>query len=208
MSQDRPKGRGTKVATFTGVTGTGKSYLAKQKAKKLSNEGKVLVLTYTGSGTSWDNCKKIAPTAKALSFRRGWRKIHVAEWEDDKENDLFKAIFKHYKNGLIILDDCRMYLEGNWENIKGLKHIFNDHRHLGLDVFLIAHAPNHIPRQLWAYVQHSFVFGCTFNFKKNELNCSEPEKFMAAQAQVNKKFKQKSKEANKKVVGIYKYIRL
>ncbi len=200
------KGRSTKVISFTGTTGTGKSWQAREVAKKFAGTNqKVLVLTYTGSGASWDNCKEIKPIPKNLRWRKGWRKIHVAAWEGDKEVKTFRNIFKYCRDCVIIFDDCRMYFGGNWENTDGLKQIFNDHRHNGLDLMMIAHAPNHIPKQTWGYVGYAFIFYCSLKIKEQEVNCQEPLKFLAAQEKVNKRFKAKSNEAKEKVVGIYEY---
>jgi len=215
------RGRDAQIISFTGETGTGKSYKGKEIAKIISRGvlsqlsekelptkgGKVLVISYTGSGDSWIECKETSPTAKGLSFKRGWRMIRVNKWQKNK-NDLafLEEIFKHFENGLIIFDDCKQYLDGNWNNSKGLQDMLNEHRHRGLDMFFIAHSPNHIPRQVWAYISKSFLFACKMALKTAEIASTSGQDIVKAQSIVNRRFKIESYKQGKKARGVYEYL--
>ena len=208
------KGRSTVCISFTGVTGTGKSWKAKEVAKKFSPppNGKCLVITYAGSGNSWDFCREIAPEQQALSYKKGWRKIIYGKHFSKKKPHCYPIleIFKHFKNGSVIFDDCNMYMAANWENVPGLKQLLNDHRHNGVDLFFIAHQPKHIPKQVWVYIMHSYVFACPFKLTEKDINNANVQKFLDAQAAINEKFKQALAKngGTKKPVGIYKYLNL
>lgn len=202
--KEKPKGRDTKVISCTGTTGTGKSYKAREIAKKLGGNGKVLVITYNGSGDTWDDCKKIEPTEKALSFKKGWRKIHFVEHES--ELNPLEEIYNYYRNGVLILDDCSLYMQSNWSSTKGLKQICVDHRFNGLDIIFIGHSPMHIPRQCWAYIKASFIFKCTSKLEKSSMPLDNFEAFLEKQNYVNKWFDQEEVKLRTKPRGLYQCI--
>lgn len=217
-------GRDAKVAAFTGMTGTGKSYLAKQKAKIYSKGaisktkikdsqlprlgGKVLVLSYTGSGNSWSECRDIVPTQEGFSkFKRGWRLLRIVKHEN--EMDIFKNIFTYFKNGVIIFDDCKQYLSAAWSNNKSIIDILNEHRHRGYDLFFIAHSPQHIPRQIWAYISHVFLFKISVALKEGDMASDGARRIIEKQKIVNKRFLVKFYEnKNQKPRGIYEYLQV
>lgn len=213
----KEKGRSTYGISCTGVTGSGKSYKAKEVAKKIakSSNNKVLVITPSGSGKSWDNCKEIAPTKKDLSFKSGWKKI-LYKKHFSRKNKIFpiQKIFEYFKNGIVIFDDCKSYMSSDWERTPGLVEFLGDHRHNGVDFFFIAHQPAHIPVQVWTYITSSFVFACPFKVEERHINNANVSKFLKAQKEINKEFAKKYKELNRgkgtkdKPVGIYKYLDL
>ena len=166
-------GRRAKVIAFLGTTGTGKSTKAKELAKNLP---KVLVLSFAGSGNTWEGIKKIHPTKKALNYKNGWRKIHVVE---QNEKELFLNIFNHFKTVCIIFDDCTMYLSTNWQHNKGLKQLIIDHRHNGYDMFFLAHLPSHIPKQIWAFVRYIYGFKILGSVNPNNIGAGKGEKIAA-----------------------------
>lgn len=205
------KGRDTKVCTFTGTTGTGKSWKANQVAQKLAKMGnnKVLVITHSGSGSSWDHCKEIAPTAKDLNFKTGWRKIVYVKHYSRKDKCFpLLEIFNHLRNCIVIFDDCKMYMRSDWEQTPGLKLICNDHRHNGLDLFFISHSPKHIPKQVWAYVGHAWIFKCGMKLQENDLDNENAFKFIEAQNKVNALYQKKLEQLKRKPRGICQYITL
>lgn len=199
------KGRDTKVISCTGTTGTGKSTLAMEIAKKLATNDRVLVLTFAGSGDTWNMCKKIAPEEKALKFKKGWHKIHVVEHGKDV---VMWEIYQHFTNGVVIFDDCKLYLPSNWDNIKGLAPLCVDHRFKGLDIIFIGHSPLHISRQCWAYIKFCWVFKCTSKLNPKDMPMENYEKFAQAQEEINRLFDLKEAELKQKPRGLYKYIRV
>ena len=219
------RGRDTLVASFTGVTGTGKSYLAKQNAIAISRAavrhkltdkevfrkgGKVLVLSQTGSGDSWSECLNLKPNQEGFAnFKRGWRLVKMAVYDDSKEIDVFQNIFKYFKNGVIILDDCSQYLSANWTNNKGLKNILTEHRHRGYDVFFIGHQPQHIPKQVWSFIAHAFIFRCSSQLKEKDMASEAAPDIVKLQKKVNQEYRVKYIEAGqKKPRGVYKYLKI
>lgn len=197
--------RDTKVASFTGVTGSGKSFKARDVAKGLSKVvDRVLVITYAGAGDTWDDCQKIAPTEKDLKFKKGWKKINFVEHED--ECNPLEEVYKHYRNGVLILDDCSMYLSASWAATPGLKMTLIDHRFNGIDILFIAHSPVHIPKQCWAYIKFSWIFKCTSQLKKDDMPIDNFQKFLTVQNEINRKFDEEEKRIKEKPRGIYSYI--
>lgn len=207
----KPKGRDTKVCSCTGTTGTGKSYKANEIAKKLASKSnnKVLVISYAGSGDSWNHCKEIEPTEKDLKFKTGWKKIIYLKHYSRKDKKFpLLEIFNHFRNGIIIFDDCKMYMKGDWENTPGLKLICNEHRHFGYDMFFIAHSPKHIPKQVWAYIAHAWVFKCAMKLEESDLDNENALKFVEAQKKVNSLYAEEYERIKRKPRGLCKYITL
>lgn len=199
--------RQPKVVAIVGTTGTGKSTLAIKIAKKINpapgKEKRVLVLTYSGSPEIWKDIKVIEATKEGLSFTAGWRHIHV--WKDEK-NTIFN-IFKYYHDGAIIFDDCKNYLPSNWENIKGLKQLVIDHRHGSLDILIIAHALDQVPKKMWAAVKWLWIGKTTAHVKESDIVSSNKELIFETQNAVNEEIR-KMEEQGGDYKGKFKCVRI
>lgn len=199
-------GRDTKCASLTGITGCGKSYESIIIAKKIAANKRVLVITYTGSGKTWDMCKKISPTKEALSFKTGWRKIHYVEHDEEAP---LEAVALNCKNLVVILDDCREYMKSSWARTPGLKSLMIAHRHQGMDLLFVAHTPLQIPKQCWGFIEYSWVFKCSMLLKKSEMPMANFLPFMEVQERVNKKYLEarEKTEGKRKPRGVFEVIR-
>lgn len=187
---------------FVATTGTGKSTKAEAMAKKLS-PNKVLVVTYNGEPKIWRKLKKVKADKKGLSFEKGWRHVQYA----DLEEETLQNIYKYYRNGLVIFDDCLLYLKSDWRHTKGLKELVINHRHIMLDMFFIAHSPNQIPPQVWAFIRFAFLGKCTTKYNTRDVNVSEPEKFEKTLIEIGREY-DKRVNAGQPPYGIFKCVKL
>jgi len=200
----KTSGRKTKTGALIGGTGTGKSYKGKEIIKKTG--GRFLVITYNGSGNTWDHVKEIPPTEKALKNFTGVAKIIWIKYKND-ETPLLLSVYNYYRNGGLFFDDCKQYMKPNIDHTPHLIDICVEHRFLGFDMYFAAHNPLQIPRDVWTYIKAAWIFKCYRSYTENDLNCENPHKVVAAQKEINKKFD--FAEKNKLPTwGIYKYAKL
>lgn len=205
----KQSGRPTKNVAITGGTGTGKSTLGIEIAKKLNKNisGRVLVISFNGSGNTWDHVKEIRPDKKGLSFSSGWRKIIWFKYKYKKDVVILKEVYKYLRDCIIIFDDCKMYMRPNIDHTPFLTVVCSDHRHLGYDLFFIAHSPKQIPVDVWTYIKYAWVFKCFRKYNENEIPCENPDLVIQAQKRVNKRF-EKAVSEEKKTWGIYEFVKI
>lgn len=204
------KGRRVKSCSLTGVTGTGKSTKAIEIVKKVGEKSKLdkcLVISFNGSGDTWDHVKEIKPNEKSLKFISGWRKIIWARWKEEKDLVILKEVYFHYRNGSIIFDDCKMYMRANIEHTPYLAQICCDRRHNGYDMYFLAHTPKQIPVDVWSYIDYAWIFKCLRRFKEEDLQCDNAYKVVEAQKKINEKTKILESK-NLPIYGVFECIKM
>lgn len=195
--------RQPQIMSFTGSTGTGKSTLCKTFADKYLNNRRKLVVTYTNKHKIWQPIKKIKATPEDLQFESGWR--HILYGKEGK--DTLPMIVEHFRDGVVVLDDCKMYIKSDWEHTPGLKDLTVDHRPMGLDLMFVAHAPRQIPPNVWPFLHWAFIMRSPTVIKQSEVNVDELEKFQQLQKIVNAEYKRRLRAGQSKY-GIYKCLML
>lgn len=202
--------RQSNVNTITGTTGSGKSFLAKQLAKKISETtgGKVLVVTYSGIHETWADVPKITADPEVIRKFNKSKKAKIRQIVyADKEDQTLGAIYKNFTNGVLILDDLQAYISPNWSNTAGLKPLIIDHRPLNLDIFLVAHEPVQIPPKLWTFAKYAFILKSTVPTKSELGKLSQFNKLVEYQKQVNAEYS-RLKRSGTKPYGIKKVLQL
>lgn len=202
--------RQSNVNTITGTSGSGKSYLSKELAKKIAKitGGKTLVITYSGIHKTWADVPKLEATPEAIrKFNKSTKaKIRQIVYSD-KEDETLGAIYKNFTNGTLILDDLQAYISSNWSNTPGLKPLIIDHRPLNLDIFLVAHEPVQIPPKLWTFVKYAFIMKSTVPTKSELGKLSQFKKLVEYQNQVNAEYS-RIKRTGTKPLGIKKVLQM
>ena len=121
----------------------------------------------------------------------GIKLVRVAELG---EVESFELIDKYYKNGVILFDDCKQYIDNNYEKNKPLKSIVINHRHKAIDIIFIAHTPEEIPPRLWGYIKFAFIGVVNTSIQKNRIRVQEKDKFFAAIEQARQEMKTRHKK--------------
>ncbi|WMX17472.1 hypothetical protein [Aureispira sp. CCB-E] len=171
----------TMLHAYVATTGTGKTTETKAHAKRLG--GKTLVIIDNATVQGWDDIKAIAPTKKALGFKKGVRKIY---FDDYGAEEVWGNIHRHFRNGNIIMDDAAMYVEPNWNHNAALKKVVIQHRHISVDIFIIVHQFNDLPPKMWGYIKYLFIGKLTSIPKKSDIKVANPRALIETAIKMNR----------------------
>lgn len=193
--------RDAQVTIVMGRNGTGKSTLVKTIADALG--GRIVVLTMNGMPEIWRSYPVIdAAQAKAWEWKSGIRQV----WYMKHEKDTFKYIHRYFRDGILILDDCRNYVTSNLDNNEYLKHILIDFRHLMIDPYFIVHSPGQVPKQVWTFYSNAIIMATDALFAKNSVSIDSGERIVAAQKEVNQEYSTALKKGDGSHYGIFRLI--
>ncbi len=193
--------RDAQVAIIFGRNGTGKSTFVQKLVKKISS--RALVVTFAGLPKIWRQYKTI-DVADASAFK--WKKgIRQAQWVRHEE-DTAKYIYKNFRSGIVIFDDCREYIPDRINQNPWLKRLLSSFRHKEIDLFFIAHSPSDIPPQIWMYNSAVFV-GSTDALLPNRIKIGSAPRILEAQKRVNQKFLAAEAKKNGSHYGIFELVR-
>jgi hypothetical protein len=129
-----PRHRDAQVTVIFGKNGTGKSYLCRQIIEAMG--GRAVVVTYAGMPKIWREVPEIdAADPAAWQWEQGMRQIIAARYETKgTRTDVFKHLYRHFRGGAIVFDDCREYIVGNrLTDYPYLKKLLSAFRHMELD---------------------------------------------------------------------------
>lgn len=90
-----------------------------------------------------------------------------------------------FKKGIIILDDCRAYLNDRIED--DLRKLLIRRGQNEVDIFMTAHSFNQVPRQVFNYVSDIFLFRTHDNIQMRAGVINNIEALQRIQAYVNRK---------------------
>lgn len=193
--------RDAQVTIVMARNGTGKSTLVKTIADALG--GRILVVTMNGMPEIWRPYPIIDPAkAKEWEWKSGIKQVFYMQ----HEKDTFKYIHKHYRDGILILDDCRNYITSNLDNNEHLKHLLIDFRHKMMDVFFVVHSPGQVPKQVWTFYSNAWIGATDALFSKNSVNIDSGEKIVAAQKEVNQQYRTALDKGDGSHYGIFRLI--
>ena len=174
QNQQRPPKTETRevyVMVVLGKKGTGKTtYIRRLINKALMVKRRVLVVT-----PNYDDFRGIPMVhpdyPQRVATYKGARKIVcVAE---PKTIDEICKVFRH---GMLVLDDCRAYIDDKPSIY--LKNMLISARHYDVDIIAVGHGFTTVPPQFFAYATHFMVFATTdnpINRKRNVRNYPEVE---------------------------------
>ncbi|MCB0638864.1 MAG: ATP-binding protein [Lewinella sp.] len=189
------------MASVTGGPGTGKSYFTRHTILAALSDTPAVVITYAGLPEIWRDVPVIDPAKKeSWEFGNGLRQVVWYQHEDAT----IEYIYRYFRNGVLIFDDCKEYMSSNLQENRYFKRIFSSHRHLGLDIIIIAHSPNDVPPQSWMYNKMTVIFATDDTIRKNAIRTASAPKVMAAQERVNARFSKAYRTG--KAYGIYEVL--
>lgn len=198
--------RDAQVTIIFGKNGTGKSYLCKDIVSQMG--GRAVVVTYAGMPKIWRGVPVIdAKDPNAWKWDKGLRQIIAAEYDHptkDSKNYVFEYIFKYFKNGTVIFDDCREYIVTNRiTDYPYLKKILSAFRHKELDLFFVMHSPGDVPKQVWMYTSTTFVGHTNAIIKESDLRIGTAAEIVRVQPKIKKEFLRRKKLNNGSHYGLF-----
>jgi GTPase SAR1 family protein len=128
---------------IVGTNGTGKTTLT----KKLISQRKTLVID--PDGLEWGSL----PTIDMDEITKLKDGVSARVIAPD-----YKSIVSlvNYKNGNLVLDDCRYYVRSRIE--EGVRQLLVRRRQKDVDIFAVAHSLNEIPPTFWTFATHLVLF--------------------------------------------------
>jgi hypothetical protein len=137
-----------------GTNGTGKTTLVLNDfVAKYKN--KVLIVDADGMEQKWQQFPLIEPQQISNPTHRITRVL----MQDEKttiEN------ISNFTNGLVVLDDCRVYISNRLE--KPFRRLFIRRKQFCQDQIAVAHGISEIPSTFWTYATHLILFKTTDSY--------------------------------------------
>lgn len=165
---------------MAGAPGCGKTTLAKQFVEKLG-KNKCLIIDPDGLEDKWTAYKQIDVSDPAAI-----RNLKGVAWSYSMENSdvMFKNIYENFRDGLLVFDDCRVYLKPNAES--ALRNMLRRKRQMMADIICAAHGFSEIPPAFFPFVTHYALFRTedTLDSRKKMLNPFD--KFLAIKNEVDR----------------------
>jgi len=193
--------RDAQTTIVVGKNGTGKSTLILKVIKKMKR--RAVVITYDGMPKIWRSTPIIDPSRREnWEWKSGIRQIRFAQHDDET----YKYILKYGRDLIVLFDDCKEYIPNNIDGKIFLKRILSQFRHRMFDLFFIAHAPDDVPKRIWIYYSHVFIFATDVLFDKRRINIGSAEKILKAQHRVNRQFAKAKQKGNNSHYGIFEIV--
>jgi hypothetical protein len=133
---------------MAGRKGSGKSTELNRIAEKYPGDKKVLIIDVNGS-PAYAQHEKIT----YQMFMR-WKK-GIKRFYDSDHKRMFDFIMKHFKNGLVIFEDCTKYIPANPD--QQLKTFLVDHRMWNVDLVFTFHSFKRIPNFFWEMTSYIII---------------------------------------------------
>jgi len=192
--------RDAQVTIILGRNGTGKSTFAEGIVKEMGR--RVVVVTLNGTPKIWRKYPAIDPAnPKAWDFK-GIVNVYYMQHEDDT----MRYIHTYFRDGILLLDDCRAYIKANVDSDIYLKRLLIDFRHKMIDIFFVAHAPTDVPPRVWAFYSTAFVGATDALFPKGRISTDSAMELIEAQQQVNKKFRKAKAKGDNSHYGLFEMV--
>jgi len=177
--------RRSEIIGFIGYFGTGKTTKASELINfKIKKGSRALIITPDDS--EWSDVAEVKiPSVELLTFE-GSRKII---FDDDNIIEKLADDKTGYKNGILVFDDCRTFLNANVD--KTLRKITLRPRQRMLDIIYIVHGFREVPPAFLTYTSTFFLFETKDNIemRKKDLNASF-EILKQHQIEINEKAKE------------------
>jgi hypothetical protein len=151
------KERPAKCTVILGATGTGKSFLVRSVIKDRQH-----VLVVTPDDIEWRDI----PETKLLcpsDFEFDRQKRFVFERSSEKKDFVKLKRLNCFTNGILVFDDCRMYLSNKENYSEMYRHYFGRKRQKMVDYFFVAHGFMEVPPIIYTFATDLILFNTTDN---------------------------------------------
>jgi len=169
----------SRLSIFIGTNGTGKSTLALRLAQK--TQRKVLIVDFDGSEPLWQQYPFIDITDKGAmeSWQGGIRKTYFALYREL----LLEKVLEHFRNGILLLDDCRNYCKASMS--EGVERLMIQRRQKMLDIFALGHAFSEIPPRFYNFTTRIYLFSSMSTPAKRKDELRDIERIVGIWRRVN-----------------------
>ena len=174
--------RAAKCTIVLGFNGTGKTTYLRNTLQSLwvtaKNRGERLkILIVTPDDAEWTQFpENLLQTPDDFVFDGIQRHIF------DEQHTL--NILAHYKNGIIVFDDCRCYFKDNVD--PRITELLIRRRQRAVDVFAVGHGFTTVPPKFFTYYSDAVLFRTVDNIDRRKDCITNFDYFKRAQAEVNK----------------------
>ncbi len=155
--------RKTRLDLVVGINGTGKTTFLRQQVVERSR--KVLVLT--PDEAEWRHLPKVSTAQEIYQMQGAARYVcdNPAKIDDD-----IAIISRSFYGGSLILDDARAYI--GCMTGQSTNYLYIRRRQYGVDIYLVAHAIDQVPKQAFTYATYLHLFYTTGNiqYRKRDLD--------------------------------------
>ena len=167
----------TTMAIVVGTNGTGKTTFLRQMCNMaLANGRRVLVIV--PDEIEWTD---IPMTQLRYGVDSDFRYTGIRRHIFNKKTTL--KMLKHFRNGLLIFDDCRAYLKAvTSDEVHG---VLIRRRQQGIDIFAVAHGFTEIPLVFYTFVSDFVVFKTRDNISRRMSGIRDYEAIRKKVAEVN-----------------------
>lgn len=147
---------------FVGINGTGKTTAAKNVINAMVAKGN-RALIVTPDYTEWQEASLITSTEQLRTFT-GIRRLVCDGTDKNAVKTMFNGILSNYRNGILILDDARVYVQAQATQFMITLQIRR--RQFGLDVFSMFHGLTQVPPIYFTFCTNLFLWYTQDNIKR------------------------------------------
>jgi len=172
MTNQTLQNRKTKLVLIIGYNGTGKSTFV----QKIIDNATKRVLICTPHDVEWLQYDLIKSN-KELVYFEGVKRIIVFD-KNDLEN-----VFKYYRGGLIVFDDCRVYFGSYTDPI--IRKLLIERRQKMLDIVAVGHGFTEIPPSFFTFASELVLFRTKDNILRRKGVLNDFEALQKQQNEIN-----------------------
>lgn len=175
--------RKTRLDLVVGINGTGKTTFLRQDVVEKCRKALVL----TPDEAEWRHLPKVTTAAEIYRLQGAAR--YVCDNPNRIDDDI-ALISRAFYGGSLILDDARAYI-GHMTG-QSTNYLYIRRRQYGVDIYLVAHALDQVPKQAFSYATYLHLFYTPGNiqYRKRDLDPETYDRILAAKeaikAAVNK----------------------
>ena len=155
-------GRIAKCDAIVGAVGSGKTTFLRESVVMPMSEAGHRVLIVTPDVKEWSEVDILASYEDIETFTGIKRMIYKPK--------RLENIQKYYSNGVLVFDDCRLYINAQSDDF--MRWLQIRRRHQGIDLFSVFHSLAQIPPIYFTFISNIVLFHSLGNIKKrtNEID--------------------------------------
>jgi hypothetical protein len=183
------QGRVAKCDAIVGAVGTGKTTFLRESVVMPMVAAGHRALIVTPDAKEWSDIEILTSYEDIATFTGIKRMIY-------KDGRLEK-IREYYSNGVLVFDDCRLYINAQSDDF--MRWLQIRRRHQGIDLFSVFHSLAQIPPIYFTFISNLVLFHSLGNIKKrtNEIDDYILQEVAKAKAEILNEVEKGNKYAKK-----------
>ncbi len=166
-----------------GTNGTGKTTFLKKLVVNELKKKDARILIITGHVEEWLNVLEVhSGFPERIERYTGIRKIIITRSRTDQ---ILTLILNHFRKGLLIFDDCRMFFKAATSPL--LEDLMISRRMMMIDCIAVGHGADKIPPAFFAYASHIILFQTITPIRKRKDELIDIARWEIIQQRVNEK---------------------